>query len=95
MPFSKYPVSIVFFQNFTSGLVKSITGGYKITIHPEEGQEVEIDFTPPFRRIKMLPDLEKELGVSFGTILLINIWLIYWSIYLFSTLQLNSNFQIN
>jgi len=48
------------------GLVKSIHGSYKVKIHPEEGQEVEIDFTPPFRRIRMLPDLEKEVGVSLG-----------------------------
>jgi lysyl-tRNA synthetase class 2 len=50
-------------------LVKSINGSYKVKIHPEEGQEVEIDFTPPFRRIRMLPDLEKELGVSLGVFL--------------------------
>lgn len=35
-------------------------------MHPEEGKEIEIDFTPPFRRIRMLPELEKELGESFG-----------------------------
>lgn len=49
-----------------SGLVKTIHGSYKIKIHPEEEEEVEIDFTPPFRRFRMIQDLEKELGVSFG-----------------------------
>ena len=48
-------------------MVKHITGGYKVTYHPEgpEGQAYEIDFTPPFRRISMTGDLEKEMGVKF------------------------------
>ena len=48
-------------------MVKAIHGSYKIKVHPEEGQEIEIDFTPPFRRMQMLPELEKELGVSLGS----------------------------
>lgn len=49
------------------GMVKHITGGYKITYHPDgqDGQAYEIDFTPPFRRISMVYDLEKVLGVKF------------------------------
>lgn len=48
------------------GMVKSITGSYKITYHPDgpEGQAYEIDFTPPFRRISMVEELEKVLGVK-------------------------------
>lgn len=48
------------------GLVKTIFGSYKFKVHPEEDKEIEIDFTPPFRRMRMLPELEKELGVSLG-----------------------------
>lgn len=50
-----------------SGMVKHITGGYKVTYHPDgpEGQSYEIDFTPPFKRISMTHDLEKEMGVKF------------------------------
>lgn len=50
-----------------AGMVKHITGGYKVTYHPDgpEGQACEIDFTPPFRRISMTQELEKELGVKF------------------------------
>ncbi len=33
--------------------------------HPTRVQEVEIDFTPPFRRISMLSGLEEALGVAF------------------------------
>jgi hypothetical protein len=40
-------------------------------MRPEEGQEIEIDFTPPFKRYRMLPDLEKELGVSLGKFLVL------------------------
>lgn len=49
------------------GMVKHITGGYKVTYHPDgpEGQAYEIDFTPPFKRISMTHDLEKEMGVKF------------------------------
>ena len=45
-------------------MVKAITGGYKIKYHPEgpDGPEWEIDFTPPFKKLDMLPGLEKELG---------------------------------
>lgn len=46
--------------------MKTVNGSYKIKVHPEEGQEVEIDFTPPFKRVSMLPELEKVMGVKFG-----------------------------
>lgn len=48
-------------------MVKHITGGYKITYHPDgpEGQAYEVDFTPPFRRVSMTHDLEKIVGVKF------------------------------
>ena len=41
-----------------------------MTYHPDatdtdKGKPVEIDFTPPFKRITMLPDLQKALGITF------------------------------
>ncbi|CAG0894730.1 unnamed protein product [Darwinula stevensoni] len=47
-------------------MVKSLFGTHKIKYHPNgpEGEEWEIDFTPPFKRISMMKDLEKELGES-------------------------------
>ncbi|XP_078526258.1 lysine--tRNA ligase isoform X2 [Lissotriton helveticus] len=53
-------------ERLLSGMVKHITGDYKISYHPEgpEGQAFEVDFTPPFRRISMVEELEKALGVS-------------------------------
>lgn len=52
---------------FLSSLVKSITGGYKIKYHPQgpEGEAWEIDFTPPFRRVAMIPELERVLNCKF------------------------------
>lgn len=51
---------------FLAGMVKHVTGGYKVTYHPEgpESQAYEIDFTPPFRKISMVGELEKVLGVK-------------------------------
>lgn len=52
---------------FAAGMVKHITGGYKVTYHPDgpEGQAYEINFTPPFKRVSMTHDLEKIMGVKF------------------------------
>lgn len=48
------------------GMVKSIKGSYKFSFHPEgeDGEEWQVDFTPPWRRIDMIADLQKELGVT-------------------------------
>ena len=49
-------------EELLSGLVKNITGGYKIMYSPKPGQpEVEIDFTPPFKRISMMEGLEEAM----------------------------------
>ena len=51
-------------ETMISGMVKELTGGYKVTYHPDgkDNPGVEIDFTPPFRRFSMVSDLEKCLG---------------------------------
>ena len=49
-------------EELMSGLVKDITGDYKIKYSPKPGQpEVEIDFTPPFKRISMMEGLEEAM----------------------------------
>jgi lysyl-tRNA synthetase class 2 len=49
-------------EEMVSGLVKSITGGYVIRYSPKPGApEVEIDFTPPFKRISMMEGLEEAM----------------------------------
>jgi lysyl-tRNA synthetase class 2 len=61
-------------EKLISGMVQEILGKQKIVYHvvpdpehPEKREEVEIDFTPPWRRIKMLPSLEEILKVKIPT----------------------------
>lgn len=49
-------------EELVSGLVLTVTGGYKIKYSPKPGMdEVEIDFTPPFKRISMMEGLEEAM----------------------------------
>jgi len=54
-------------ESMLAGMVKYITGGYKIKYHPQgpDGPEYDIDFTPPFKRVSMIDTLEEKLGVKF------------------------------
>ncbi|PWN54461.1 lysyl-tRNA synthetase [Violaceomyces palustris] len=57
-------------ESMISGLVKAVTGGYKIKYHPdgkdvEGGREFEIDFSTPWKRFDMIKELEKQLNVTF------------------------------
>lgn len=54
-------------EDLISSLVHSLFGTYKIQYHPNgrENEEVmEIDFTPPFRRVDMMEELEKALNTK-------------------------------
>ncbi|XP_065299599.1 lysine--tRNA ligase isoform X1 [Dermacentor albipictus] len=66
MAYADYNDLMAITESLVSGMVKFLTGSYKITYHPEgaDGPALEIDFTPPFRRVRMLPDLEKALGAK-------------------------------
>ncbi|XP_077869120.1 lysine--tRNA ligase-like [Saccoglossus kowalevskii] len=67
MAYADYNDLMEMTESLIAGMVKSVHGSYKIVYHPEgqDGEEAwEVDFTPPFRRIRMIPDLEKELGVK-------------------------------
>jgi len=55
-------------EDMLSKMVYAIRGSYKIPYHPN-GQDdkdnvIEIDFTPPFRRIPMMKGLEEVLGMK-------------------------------
>lgn len=55
-------------EDMISKMVYKLRGSYKIPYHPE-GQEnkenvIEIDFTPPFKRIPMMQGLEDAIGVK-------------------------------
>jgi lysyl-tRNA synthetase class 2 len=68
MAYADYNDLMALTEEMISGMVKAVTGGYKIVYHPEgegEGKRaVEIDFTPPFRRVPMIGGLEAALGVK-------------------------------
>ena len=55
-------------EDFLSKMVHSIHGSYKIQYHPNGQEEkdnvIEIDFTPPYRRIPMMKGLEDVLGIK-------------------------------
>jgi lysyl-tRNA synthetase, class II len=49
-------------EELVSGLVMKICGSYKIQYSPKPGlPKVEIDFTPPFKRISMIEGLEEAM----------------------------------
>jgi lysyl-tRNA synthetase class 2 len=55
-------------ESLLSGLVKQLTGGYKVTFHPEgkeSDKSYELDFTTPWKRFNMIEELEKQLNVKF------------------------------
>jgi lysyl-tRNA synthetase class 2 len=54
-------------EEFLSGVVKFVTGGYVIKYHNKglEQDPMVIDFTPPFKRVEMIPELEKLTNTKF------------------------------
>ncbi|XP_033323178.2 lysyl-tRNA synthetase isoform X2 [Megalopta genalis] len=66
MAYADYNDLMSITEDMISGMVKSIHGSYKIIYHPEgpEGEAVEIDFTPPFKRVSMMKTLEEVLKVK-------------------------------
>ncbi|KAG7601384.1 Aminoacyl-tRNA synthetase class II (D/K/N) [Arabidopsis thaliana x Arabidopsis arenosa] len=66
MAYADYNDLMEMSENLLSGMVKKLTGGYKIKYHANgyDKEPIEIDFTPPFRRIDMIVDLEKMANLN-------------------------------
>lgn len=66
MAYADYNDLISITETMISGMVRSIHGTYKIVYHPDglEGQEIELDFTPPFKQIDIMAGLEEALNVK-------------------------------
>jgi lysyl-tRNA synthetase class 2 len=67
MAYADYNDLMELTEKLFSGLVKHLFGTYKITYHingPDQAP-VEIDFTPPFKRLNLMEDLEKAAGEKF------------------------------
>jgi len=79
MAYADYNDIMELTEEMLSGMVLKFTGGYEIKYHPEGKDEIDkktgkkltnkpewvINFKPPFKRIEMIPELEKELKVKF------------------------------
>ncbi|KAL1559551.1 lysine--tRNA ligase [Salvia divinorum] len=66
MAFADYNDLMKLTEDMLSGMVKELTGGYKIKYHANglDHDPIEIDFTPPFRRIDMIEELEKMANLN-------------------------------
>nr|XP_043615218.1 lysine--tRNA ligase-like isoform X2 [Erigeron canadensis] len=53
-------------EKMLSCMVKELTGSYKVAYHANgyDNKPIEIDFTPPFRRISMIRELEKMANLN-------------------------------
>ncbi|XP_050079144.1 lysine--tRNA ligase-like [Anopheles maculipalpis] len=67
MAYADYNDIIDLTEKLLSNMVHAIHGSFKVNYHPDgpEGAEIEIDFTPPFKRISMINSLEEILEVEF------------------------------
>ena len=78
MAYADYNDIMQMTEEMLSGMVLKFTGGYQIKYHPEGKDEFDkktgkkltnkpewvIDFKPPFKKIEMIEELEKELKVK-------------------------------
>ena len=61
MAYADYNDLMKMTEDMLSSLVLKVMGSYKFT-YAINGEEVEIDFTPPFKRLRMIPALEEAAG---------------------------------
>ncbi|XP_059637367.1 lysine--tRNA ligase [Cornus florida] len=66
MAFADYNDLMKLTEEMLSGMVLELTGGYKIKYHSNglDNDPIEIDFTPPFRIIDMVEELEKMANLT-------------------------------
>ncbi|GMH18206.1 hypothetical protein Nepgr_020047 [Nepenthes gracilis] len=66
MAFADYDDLMELTEKMLSGMVKELTGGYVVHYHANglDRDPIKIDFTPPFRRIDMIVELEKMANLS-------------------------------
>ena len=67
MAYADYDDLMTMTEQMLAGMVKSITGSYMIKYHKDgyDHPPVEVDFTPPFKRVSMIDGLEEATGAKF------------------------------
>lgn len=66
MAYADYNDLLDMTEQMISGMVREITGSYVIKYAADEGGEpIEIDFSPPWRRVGMIAGLEEATGTTF------------------------------
>ena len=67
MAYADYHDLMEMTETLLSGLVKNVTGSYIVDYHPQgpNGPVNKVDFTPPFKRFDMMPELEKATRMKF------------------------------
>ncbi|GMI71427.1 lysyl-tRNA synthetase 1 [Hibiscus trionum] len=66
MAYADYNDLMDLIEKLLSGMVKELTGSYKIKYHGNgfDSEPIEINFTPPFRRIDLIEELESRANLS-------------------------------
>jgi lysyl-tRNA synthetase class 2 len=65
MAYADYHDLMEMTETLFSQMVKEITGSYQLTIQKDPQEEpITIDFTPPFKRIRMVSTIEEATGVK-------------------------------
>ncbi|XP_065914983.1 lysine--tRNA ligase-like isoform X2 [Dysidea avara] len=68
MAYADYQDLIQITEAMVSGMVKEIVGDYVVDYLPNEDPDTKpwkVDFSPPFRRVSMIAELERKLDVKF------------------------------
>ena len=63
MAYADYHDMMKMTEEMFSGMVKSITGSFLLKITKDD-EEIEIDFTPPFKRISMISSIEEATATK-------------------------------
>ena len=65
MAYADYNDLMAMTEQLLSGMVLDICGSFKVDLQDINGIVTQIDFTPPYAKIDMIPSLEEATGVSF------------------------------
>ena len=52
-------------EDLVSGLVKHVTGSYETKFHTQTGEEYQVNWEKPWKRVEMMPALEDACGEKF------------------------------